>query len=540
MRSKFRLLRPYRPRLMTLAAFFGIASLLVLANMSDVMTRRDTALAGFDLRELHTREELALEGSPGALGLRGVWNFSYGWPLLWNQYACDISPPLPKGVSGWYYSPSRLAANAVLWLVMTTVPALACEKLLRRSPLCLRWRLRTMLATVALAAAFCAWFAAARIRTKVQDSIIASGSQVWVDRRGPRWLEVIGADRFFQRIVAAKVLTSRNDAEESRQEELLRRLQGLSNLRYLIVEGNPLTPGQGAAIGDLRELQMLSIRVGQFTPDIAKSLAAALRDKSNLRVLSVELDNWLADEDEEKQVWHECLAAIGKLNHLESLRLRAGTLRSESLSCLAELTNLRSISIEVYGVVEETEGPSSEWPLGNLPRLPRLESLKLVLSNVTDPDLQCLSTLPRLRSLNLCLRLSPVGVAKLAAIQNLEQLTISDEIGSPDALDALRSAKRLKVLKLCGFGHFDGDIELDDGSRMPIPEGEVANFRRATDDLRRAIPGIRIESCNAELIAEWPDPRIVSAKYEPIPGVRWWAHQFLHIYKTGKHPGGSK
>ena len=528
MRPKLRSVWRYRPRILTLVVFFGIAGLIVLANLSDVMTkRREADLDHFDLREPPFGKQVTAESG---LGFGAARNLSYGWPLLWNQYACDTSPPLPRGIYGWYYSKSRLAANAGLWLVMTLVPALVCERQLRRSPLRLRFGLRTMLTTVALTAAFCAWFTAARRRAEIEDRFIASltGSEAFVERWGPRWLEAIGADRFCRQIVAAHLRSGGEDDRPS-LEELLCRLRNLPGLRHLIVDAHRLTPRLGAALGDLRNLELLSIQLQELTPDTGAALAAALGDKPSLRTLHFEYNGWGYDLEEER-AWHGCLAVIGEARQLESLSFRVQALRSDSLGRLAGLTELKSLGIELYRWEDETatESPS---PLGSLPRLARLENLELRLLNERDPDFHRLSTLPRLKSLSLDLHLSSAGFAELASLPNLEQLTISEEMASPDALDALHSARRLRKLRFSCFTPFDGAVMLDDGSHLPASEGDVSDFRRAIEELRRAIPGIRIEGDDPPGGGVQRARLAISGKYEATYGIHWFVRQCVQEYK---------
>lgn len=176
----------YRPRLLTLVVFFVVAALLALANLSCE-------------REPH-----------GPFTCQ-----SYGWPLVWHRYVMLGHSYFDTATVGWYYSASRLAANLLIWIL--TVAALAgfCEWLLRRYRPPLRWSLRTMLASIAFVATSCAWFAAARERANLQDSLVDTVPVGWSARNslmlkqwGPKWLQVVGLQRYFQQMVCAVIVDS--------------------------------------------------------------------------------------------------------------------------------------------------------------------------------------------------------------------------------------------------------------------------------------------------------------------------------------------
>ena len=70
--------------------------------------------------------------------------------------------------------------------------------------------------------ALCGWYAAARNRANVQDPIprrhgSSSRGRVWVEPRGPKWLNVVGADRYCRRIVGVELYAITTATTKTRQ-----------------------------------------------------------------------------------------------------------------------------------------------------------------------------------------------------------------------------------------------------------------------------------------------------------------------------------
>ncbi|HEV3004961.1 MAG TPA: hypothetical protein VGX78_10895 [Pirellulales bacterium] len=178
------LLRRYRPRLNWRPRVTTIFVLMIVSA--------PTLLANFSFDVVGTP-------SPPYMMERWVTKASFGWPLTW--YWCVLVNGKGLGLfRGWDYSAVRLAGNLVIWLLMFTVVGLTWEWRSRRYWPQLRWSLRTMLVAVGLVAVVCAWCAAARNRAQEQDALIALAGDhnVWVERWGPKWLDLVGADRFRQ------------------------------------------------------------------------------------------------------------------------------------------------------------------------------------------------------------------------------------------------------------------------------------------------------------------------------------------------------
>ena len=493
---RYRPRRMHRPRVLTFIVLLVVTALTVLANLSGDDTR---------------------------------WPLPaprYGWPLTWRwrdwQMWYGASTELD-----YNFSVVRLIANLAMWLVMLTVSGVLCEWLLHRYQPRLRWSLRTMLAAVALVALLCGWGVALRERARAQDPVIdfaggpfsASPLQLYVER-GPQWLALLGADRFCRRVVGADVeLRSSNES----CEEILKRLAEVPDLRYVKIEIRNAT-GMAAALPQMRQLRTLRINGDSY---------------SSHNVVS-----------------QECLEAVGKLTQLEDLHLR-GTSDGGDLACLAGLTNLKSLSLQIGWESDQQEPDGAENNarasfFAGLPPLPRLERLDIRSwgdSMVGDQDLRHLAILPRLKSLNLSdSDITDEGLAELASLDSLEELAIGHDMVTPAGLRSLLALKRLKtlhvkryaivtrevlaalpfqkslkhlenseeglseaessvvdVLELLNELHGEGDgsehpsnrlttVELGHGERILALESEVDDFRHALEALRQAQPGIVIDS----------------------------------------------
>jgi hypothetical protein len=429
LQSKLRSLWRYRPRVLTVLLLFGAAAPVAMANF--------------------TAKVQAIPGRPRSLGViyaRGM----YGWPVMWHWHNLGATMTLDVIVN-WEYSGARLAANLVCWAIMLAVPAVACEWLLRRYRPRLRWSLRTMLAGVALAAAFCAWFAAARNRAHLQDPIIAKlidPQCAGVERPGPKWLEFVVPDSFRRRIVA---VDTRMYRQAKIDEAFVAQLGQLPQLAYLNLEVEQLTPAMAAALRNLRQLRWLYIN--------------------------------------EKQPSHQSLEAIGELTQLEGLYLCGPELASDSLPCFAGLTNLKTLTIE------------NCYPAGafsQMPALPRLEAIDVVFAALSGRDLRRLAILPTLKGVDLKYAdfSADAKLTDLTRLPSLEELTVDGDDVSAEGLESLAALKHLKALHITERNVDASDVRatlnLDGRERLVVVESELDGFRRALHTLRRSHPGIII------------------------------------------------
>lgn len=496
MPSKRRAFFRYRPRILTLIVFLVAAAVIVLANLS------------YDLAK-------PLE--------RGMVNVSvpcrsYGWPLIWHRIVLDGQLMMgSQSAIGWYYSLPRLAVNLVVWLFLLAALAGTCEWLLRRYRPKPRWSLRTLLAFTALVAVLCGWYARARNRAAIQDPLISLRGGygvplVYVDRWGPKWLDVLGMERLRRRIVLASNWSL--DSQQPAAEQQFLQLARAPELRHLTqFHVDELTPTLAKALGSMRQLQTLEISTERLAPN----LPAALSELTQLRTLSITWGRWgvqpEAAGDNEVRLIDECLAAIGNMTRLETLHLSGLPLHGRGLACLAGLKELKSLEVSFWNkdwkgsrldepVVEDclraiVALTQLEWlrlenlrlrneglvclanlanlktlclsrlntdhppTLSHLPALPRLEALGVDALEIQDADLRRLAALPRLKSLSLgpCLfshfshghaLLTPAGLAVLGSLDSLEQVQLGYDVKSPEEINALGTIRHLKRLHVSG------------------------------------------------------------------------------------------
>ncbi|HET6879769.1 MAG TPA: hypothetical protein VFI31_06430 [Pirellulales bacterium] len=483
------LLRHYRPPLRakprptTLVLLVLLSVLMVLANLSS-----DTEVE-FGATTQH----------------------SYGWPCIWYRYI-DLAPLQLLRV--WDYSTARLAGNLLVCLVALVAAGLVCESLLKRYQPRFRWSLKTMLVGVTLACALCAWCVATRNRADEQDEISLSLiGGVYFERSGPKWLDLLGADRFRRRIVAARV------DSPGMHEETFQRLARLPSLRLLDITpwlyDSPFvfTGGMGDALGKMRQLRVLCVDAR------GKGLT------------------------ESRTATRECLAAIGRLTYLQRLRLEIYEEAGDSLNCLSGLTDLKALTLVIFPFKaddsDEAENSREAPTLKHLPVLPRLECLVLDEWEIGDESLGQLARFSRLKSLDLAeTSASDIGLAKLAPLDSLEELAIDEVIATPNGFKALAALKGLKTVHIAGpagyraenqddtirrraefvFGEVEHEedlqsatLRLDDGRELLVLSAELSTLHKALAALRRSHPGIVIDArypefhARHDLQARWLD-----------------------------------
>ncbi|HJT31011.1 MAG TPA: hypothetical protein VJ783_03010 [Pirellulales bacterium] len=384
--------------------------------------------------------------APRPAALRKV---SYGWPMTWHWHNIMVAAPAVF-VSGWQYNAAKLMLNSGIWLLMLAAAGGCCEWLLRRYGLPVRWSLRTMLAAIGIIAALCAWFVSARRQAQLQDEIVAlvekNQGAVYFQRLGPRWLDLVGADRFRRRIVGIRYpfYTDKHDADFKRLTHLL----------------------------DFRQLRILNIEFG-WRPQ-AKGL---------------------------RRIMTEVTATIAKLRQLEELQLEGPVILSDRLGCLANSTNLRFLSLSINGDDEDDpeygpRGDGGQSTLYRLPMLPRLEALDLDGWGDSDQDIRHLIAFPRLKSLTLRYATDD-DLADLASLESLEELEIPDYAMSAAAFDSLHALKRLKTIHIYptgGYAWKRGKLALDHDEVLPVDERDVKDLRRALRAFRQARQGIIVDT----------------------------------------------
>ena len=486
---RMRLQTPLRPRIATVLLLLIVSAAITLANLS------------FDAST-----------SPHQ---HPPYVASFGWPWIWYWHCLG-------GALHWTdYSAPRLAANLALWVLILSAIGFACERLLRRHRPRLRWSLRTMLGAVGLAAALCGWYAAARRRADEEGPLIAeieaSYGQVYVERWGPKWLDILGADALRRYIVGAELVDEEQDLEQVRK---LRRLPRLEHLAIGIGEEG-MTAAVAAELGEMRELRTLEIVGNSYGGErddavIVRELLAAASRLTRLEHFSLWTGAQILGDDIARladapnlksltlkfsldgETVHAVLPAVGKLTQIERLYLEGTQLSRAELAQLGALTNLKSLTLECLGQWDADESEMGEGEPGMLeqfPILPRLESLDLFNGFITDRDLRRLARFPRLRGLGLeGTRVTDAGLAELAPLESLEELAIGEDMATVGGLESLAALKRLRAVHV----YFDpgknvtptpgtGDIQIQFS-------GDADALARALEALRQSHPGIVIDA----------------------------------------------
>jgi hypothetical protein len=468
MQLKLRAIWQLRPRFLTLIVFVVALALIVVANLSA------------ELHDAHQADDEDLRNG-------GLRTLAFGWPLTWHRFIL-LSTPALGGALAWQWNAVRFTGDAIVWLAILSAPVAACEWQLRRHRPRLRWSLRSMLAAVALLAAFTAWIAMARNRARLQDPLIteieANDGQVWVHRSGPKWFDVVGADRFRRQITAVDVEEFDEGGDGG---TLLQRLAQLETLRSVFISSDHVTSAMAEALGDMPQLQVLSVEQGRIG-------------------------------ENELHVSQKLFAAIGRMNNLQHLDVCGLNVDSECLARLAPLTNLKSLGLTCISL--ENPSKRDEPLLARLPVLSQLEAVYLDFSDIGDRDIDYLAVLPRLKSLSLDVTsTTDKGLEKLACLEALEELSIDGDMETPQGLTLIANVMGLKKLHLNrlverGRNSIGGEqhklrenadkygkttlaVERDD--KLRVVEAEADAFRHALDSLRRSHPGVVVDSIHASL-----------------------------------------
>jgi hypothetical protein len=441
---------------------------------------------------------------------------SFGWPSIWYWHFVG------SALHWTDYNVPTLAGNLALWVLILSAIGLACESLLRHHPPRLRWSLRTMLAAVGLAAALCGWYVAARRRADEEGPLIAtieaSLGQVYVERWGPKWLDVVGADPLRRCIVGVELIDS--EEQELEQVRKLRRLPRLEHLK-ISLNADGVTPAVAAELGEMRQLRALEVDwfaygANRRDPQIMRELLEAVSGLTRLEHFSLwtvfkapgddiarlagmpSLKALTLGSNQDAEPAHGMLAGISKLTQLERLYLQASHVSSAELGQLHALTNLKSLTLESLGESgEETSEIGDDEPglLAQFPMLPQLEALDFVNGCINDHDLSRLALLPRLKAVGLAgTYVTDVGIAELASLECLEELGIGENMATVRGLESLAALKRVRAVHV----YFDPGKNLTptpgaDDIRILL-SGDADDLARALKALRQSHPGIVIDA----------------------------------------------
>lgn len=391
-----------------------------------------------------------------------------------------------------------------------------------------------------------------RFRRCVVGASVAVGRPIWPDEEGPSAaadeapLNREDQNSELNEEVSGDFGDETAEDEDRSEEELLERLGRLPDLRFLEVECGLLTPAMADALADLRQLRMLEVRIeGVGRPDKRANAAwiGCLRQIEQLSLHGVGSDHlaWLPKlthlkslildisdcEDDEREM-DKRLAMIGKLPQLRQVRLEG--FPGPRIARLRKLTNLKSLKVDFDPVPDDRKQMHGCFEA--LGTLTQLEELQLGLREglrIHPEDLECLRGLKNLKMLTLyitcdkseshaCLvaighltRLRRLwlegdlvsgGLAELAPIESLEEITSDNRMATTAALESLIALRNLQAVHIAGL-----DTDLARSTE------EAARMRRAVESLRRSHPRLVMDS---DYNDRWLDGQKVD-----YPSLRW-------------------
>lgn len=314
---------------------------------------------------------------------------------------------------------------------------------------------------------------------------------------------------------------------DRREEDLLKRLGRLRALRFLDIRCGRLTPAMVDALTEMRQLRSLHLQTMQRVwSDKARPADLAwlgrlqqlehisfsvvhsddfdsLSGVTNLKSLTVSLSDCGRDEPEiEKR-----LAAIGKLTQLRRVRLYG--FPGPHITHLGGLVNLKSLTLDFPFRDDEREIHACLAAVGQMTQLERLQLGSREGFRIRPHDLACLRGLTNLKSLKLFISCFPResraclaeigkltqlrqlwlegdlvgdGLAELAPLESLDQITSDNRMVTVKSLESLRALKRLNDVCIAGL-----DFSLAASTE------EAGRLRRALQSLEQAHPGIAVD-----------------------------------------------
>lgn len=202
----------------------------------------------------------------------------------------------------------------------------------------------------------------------------------------PSWLiEFLGVD-FFHRVVSANLCYTDDDGprleNENRNANALRTLRPLRHLRVLMVAGTQVTD---ETMGELVKFPRLECLVVWDASHLTDEGVSALARMTSLKRLQFDETHYLTDSS---------LEILGRLHRLEKLVVVGGQFTDRGLEQVAQLSELRELSL-AFGST-----PFTDEGLTKLNKLRQLEVLQ-IQGNITDAGLKNFESISSLKTLML-------------------------------------------------------------------------------------------------------------------------------------------
>jgi len=383
-----------------------------------------------------------------------------------------------------------------------------------------RWNqfnLRTLFLFVFLSAVFSALVANPLIRIRRQNALIAEIRQSQTiysivfaddpdDKRntplpGPWLVRKILGDNAFRDIIRIHL------GDESRSENIYRKMSDLQALESLVITGGTLSVNEAECLARLPNLKNLvldgqvsrgaltqlekspslcdlSITDQSFDDDALKGIGgltnlehiviygtavteagvAEIGDIEGLRHLDLGLNPGIADADhrwilklhdlkylrlEETEIGNQALESISQHQQIKQLDLGYTKITSVGVKKLCRLRQLETLDLTCTAVTDEA--------IPSIADLPNLENLTLDRCTLlTDKATLSLAKMNRLKHLRLgSTRFSSPGISNLSVLTNLNVLTLCSETNNQTVLELRRLMPRCQIDANGGYLPFD-------------------------------------------------------------------------------------
>lgn len=265
---------------------------------------------------------------------------------------------------------------------------------------------------------------------------------------------------------------------------ILERLQHLNSLKELVFDHATFPANERIGLGYLEGVRHVSF-IDSDNPNPMIHEASQLNSVESLTVegrssgkslsreslLSLlEMQNLVALDLIDVGVTNAGVEILSQISSLKKLSLDWNSdITPMSFKYLSKLRNLESLSLKDI---------ASGGGLNQLSQLTQLSTLQLSLTDITDKDLKALSKFPRLKSLDLSrTKITDDGLAHLLSLKELEELTLVRTDISKQGLDTISKIATIQKLNI-SFTKISNDSmkpvsELDNLRWLSIASTEI-------------------------------------------------------------------
>ena len=247
---------------------------------------------------------------------------------------------------------------------------------------------------------------------------------------GPRWLRALLGDEYFQEVAVIFLQNPKNGPPRI-TPEVVRAVAEFDHLQSLVVDHVPLDDAAILPLTRISSLRHLSTDVAATETSLA-----AIRQMPNLRVLQLLFEPANLDGS--------ALRHFQGMDQLEWLQIAGiDSIQPADLTSIASLTGLRKLHLIL--------SPEEAGWFATLKGIPNLTQLEVPLTRPSDGDLDALKDLPKLDSLFIDgSNLTEAGMVTLGRLTSLNSLGLSSPDGSSHPTDAglahLASLSKLRML----------------------------------------------------------------------------------------------